>query len=462
MFEGGGIMPKIRRGHDDASSQPEGKVLVSPPPEVPGKFTGSRTVGDYIVLEWDTAYGTIGWAHSLKWFNSAAPQLADAVYGQFWDHMHNVYKALVLPLAMTNLDMAPKLSAIDLYPDCRLSKSYNVTWRQLAAILGTRAPWFPPTLRDLDTISAWKPGDPPAIIPANRLQLPTRALIELAADEPDGSPAAAVCLWLARHIRRQDAEATQQYISEIQAAAADPDNDCAYVHIAAVPAPLLRPEDNEPDEMIRRAGWTQIVERRDVLAAAVAQLVLAWDGGEDWPAGEIVRFHPDSCRAAAEWTARLRPALAGQPPTVLERQLLENIHSIDRSELLYDEASGYPAVRRTDHLGEVTVYACVPQRISTVASLSEVILSDNTVWIRTSDGGLWLAPFLPGVGLSWGYSGGGPAALATLLDRLLDDITSSPVATYNPPPSLESLIEATPQNGTTTYNRAQLLVARAG
>jgi len=119
-------------------------------------------------------------------------------------------------------------------------------------------------------------------------------------------------------------------------------------------------------------------------------------------------------------------------------------------------------VRRTDHLGEVTVYACVPQRISTVAPLSEVILSDDTVWIRTSDGGLWLAPFLPGVGLSWGYSGGGPAALATLLDRLLDDITSPPVARYEPPPGLESLIEATPQDGTTTYNRAQLLAARAG
>jgi hypothetical protein len=48
------------------------------------------------------------------------------------------------------------------------------------------------------------------------------------------------------------------------------------------------------------------------------------------------------------------------------------------------------------------------------------------------------------------------------LDRLLDDITSPPVATYDPPPSLESLIEATPQDGTTTYNRAQLLAARAG
>src|SRR5437868_543923 len=65
------------------------------------------------------------------------------------------YSALVLPQAAGNLDMAPRLDAIDLYPDCRLSKSYEVTWRQLAAVLGTRAPWFHPALRDRDTISAW-------------------------------------------------------------------------------------------------------------------------------------------------------------------------------------------------------------------------------------------------------------------------------------------------------------------
>lgn len=99
---------------------------------------------------------------------------------------------------------------------------------------------------------------------------------------------------------------------------------------------------------------------------------------------------------------RLRPAPAGQPPTVLERQLLANVSSADRGELLYDDASGCPAVHRTDHLGTITVYACVPQRISTVAPLSEVTLSSGyTVWIRTSDGGLWLAPSLPGRGLSW-------------------------------------------------------------
>ena len=35
------------------------------------------------------------------------------------------------------------------------------------------------------------------------------------------------------------------------------------------------------------------------------------------------------------------------------------------------------------------MYACVPQRISTLAPLSEVILSGDTVWIRTKDSGLW-------------------------------------------------------------------------
>ena len=108
------------------------------------------------------------------------------------------------------------------------------------------------------------------------------------------------------------------------------------------------------------------------------------------------------------------------------------------AELLYDDASGCAAVRRTGHTGEITVYASVPQRIGTLASLAEVILSDGTVWIRTSDGDLWLAPALPGRGLSWGYSGGGPGALAALLDRLLDDITAPPVAAYDSPPRVSS------------------------
>jgi hypothetical protein len=187
---------------------------------------------------------------------------------------------------------------------------------------------------------------------------------------------------------------------------------------------------------------------------------LGWQ--ETWPVGETAQFDPTSCAAAAEWTGRLQPAPGGQPPTVLERELLEHVHSVDRGEFLYDDVSGCAAVRRTDHMGEITVYAQVPQRISTLVPLSEVILSGDTVWIRASDGGLWLAPSLPGSGLSWGYSGGGPRALSALLNRLLDDITGEPISTYGvPPEGLEELIEATPQEGTTTYSRAQLLDARA-
>jgi len=128
--------------------------------------------------------------------------------------------------------------------------------------------------------------------------------------------------------------------------------------------------------------------------------------------------------------------------------------------LLYDDASECLAARRTDHLGKVTMYACAPQRTGTLAPLSEVVPSGSTVWIRTSNGGLRLAPALPGRGLSWGYSGGGPYSLAALLDRLLDDMTGPPVAYEKPPPGLLSLIQTTAREGTTTYDRAELLAAR--
>lgn len=139
---------------------------------------------------------------------------------------------------------------------------------------------------------------------------------------------------------------------------------------------------------------------------------------------------------------------------------------MDQGELLYDEASGFPAVRRTDHMGKVTVFASTPQRISTVSRLAEVTLGGGyTVWIRTEDGRLWLAPYVAGTGLSWGYSGGGPHALARLLDRLLDDITTPPVTAGDrkqPNKGLMALVESAPQDGVTVYKRAQLLAARAG
>ena len=85
------------------------------------------------------------------------------------------------------------------------------------------------------------------------------------------------------------------------------------------------------------------------------------------------------------------------------------------------------------------------------------------MWVHTEDGGTWLAPERPGHGLSWGYHGGGPAALAELLGHLLDDITSPAVSRQTEPdPGLYKLVVNTPRDSVTTYSRAQLLAARTG
>lgn len=458
----GVVMRGARRGTGKSGDPSEQNLFTRPTPPEPATFDQAKIVGDYLVQEWTTAYGPIGWAHPLKATSPPVRWLADTVYSQSWDHLHELYAAFVMVEAALNLDLAPQLHAIDVHRGNRLSNVYEVTWRQAASILGTRPAWFHHALRNPQAMSAWKPGDPPAIIAADDIETPAQALLELAADEPDGSPAAEVCLWLARHLRRLAVTEAQKSIEEVRTEASVPDSDCTYVQIAAIPVPLLRPEDDPPGETVQRAGWAQIVERRDVLAAVAADIVLRWDGGQAWPTGETAEFDPVSSPAAAEWTAQLRPASTDQPPTVLERLLLEHASTVDRVvELLYDDTSGCPALRRTDHMGETTVYARVPQRISTLAPLSEVTLGGHTVWIRTADNRLWLAPAVEGHGLSWGYGGGGPTALTILLERLLDDITSPPVTRYSRlSDGLFALIRSTSRNGVTTYTRAQLLAAR--
>jgi hypothetical protein len=93
--------PRIPAGHParprPARVLPKQKVLIRPAPTQPARFCRPRTIGDYVVLDWFTAYGTVGLAHSLTAANPSARWMADAVYGQFWDHMHEVYTSLVIP-----------------------------------------------------------------------------------------------------------------------------------------------------------------------------------------------------------------------------------------------------------------------------------------------------------------------------------------------------------------------------
>jgi hypothetical protein len=58
------------------------------------------------------------------------------VYEQFWDHMHEVYAALVVSQVAVNLELAPRMEAIDLYRGGRLSEVYEVKWAQAVSALG--------------------------------------------------------------------------------------------------------------------------------------------------------------------------------------------------------------------------------------------------------------------------------------------------------------------------------------
>jgi hypothetical protein len=233
--------------------------------------------------------------------------------------------------------------------------------------------------------------------------------------------------------------------------------------LAAVPMELQRPEAEPPAEATRREGWSQILNRQDTLAAKVALLARMWNGGKDWPVGEVEKVRPDRCSTAAIWAARLDPAPKKQP-TVLEQHLLSSVGPEDpRGEFLRDPETGIPAIHCWNRGEGDYIATFVPQRLPTTDPMTGVILSDHVVWIRTKDQGLWLAPESSDTGLSWGYEGGnGPYTLAVLLDRLLDDIAGQPVQGYRsrPPAGLLRLIENTPQHDS-TYSREQLEQARA-
>lgn len=460
---------RTTRTRTDTPADPEPLLRRTPPAGAePAEFGTTRALEEFVVHDWHTALGTVGIGYHLIDANARASSLALAAYEQFGEHAHEVYDTLISVRYITNVHLTPTLEAVDLYPGSRTSAPYEITWKRLAGVLGQNAPWFHAFLRDRAALLDWKPDDAPIVVPAEDGEMPTGALTALAADEPDGSPAATVCLWLARALRRAATEGALKDIKELREEArqfsrTDSAPDCDFVHIAALPAPLLREEEDELPELVRRAGWAQVAERRDTHAAHVLQVVQWWNGGRDWPVGAAVQFNPDKGSVAAEWTARLVPAPREQSPTVLERWILSLGESADSEVLLHDEATGAPAVLRTHTRGERVVFAAAPQRISTEARLEELILSEHTVWIRTADGQLWLAPHVTGRGLSWGYSGGGPAALTNLVDQLLDDITARAVLDYGrPPKGLRQLIEGAPKDGTTVYTRGQLLAARAG
>jgi hypothetical protein len=450
-----------RRGKETGPTPRDDDFLLTrTAPDRASVFREAEIVENVAILRWDTAYGRVGLGYSMGGVADHATMFVEALRDRYDDRVPDMYACIVAVHATWDAD-GPQLEAFDIYDDGGLSKSYNPRWQQLSTILGTKVPYWHSTLRDPDTILAWQPGAPPAIVPAFYGELRTEAITLLAADEPDGSQVADVCLWLARTIRNRATSDAQQDLDEVIRRSQDVTE---WWTLGAVPAKLQRPKPPPLQDVIRRAGWSQLMDRRDTLAAKVAHLTRGWDGGAEWPAGATARVQPYRCPTAAEWAARFVPVAGDLPPTVLEQDLLTSVRGRgDTGEVLQDRQTGLPAVYCNRHTVKEYIETPVPQRLPTTSALTSVTLSVNTVWMRTQDGRLWIAPRHPSRGLNWGYKGAEPATLATLLDRLLKEITAWAVddqERVRPPLGLLSLIQTTPQKGSTTYTREQLERAR--
>ncbi|MDT0321434.1 hypothetical protein [Streptomyces millisiae] len=464
------IFNRFRSG--DADGAGEVPLLERPAPPEPAVFDGAEAVDGYVVLRGETPYGGVGLAHCLRNSNGDPRHVVDELYSRHWPRLAQRYATVVVAQGAwrASTSRSPELLARDILPAeydgegvVRTSDSYRPSWKQVATVLGTPAPYWLPALRDEEAMRAWRPGQPPAVVPASHHREAIGQLTELAADEPEGSPAGQVCLWLARELRRRDHRSALRDTEDLRTSA-DSGQDSAHLVLGAVPAPLLRGGDNEQlPETLRRAGWLAITERRDVLAHRVARLSRMWNGGDDWHTGEPVSARPDLCPTAAEWARRLEKTPRDQAPTVLQHQVLTAGRDPKKDELLHDPVTGLPALRRQQRRAQhlpADIYTLTLQRLPTTSPLDSVILSGDTVWVRTEDGRLWFAPERCNHGVSWGYNGSGPHTLAQLLDRLLDDISAPAIAgdAGDPPAGLLQLMVTTPQDTPTTYSRAQLLV----
>jgi len=409
------------------------------------------------ILRWDTEYGTIGVVYSVPFAHHSVHRFVHKLSGKY-GRLHQAYACLV-SAELTMGWYGPDLEAVDIYKWSSVSDSYQPICEEVARIIGTPVPIWHSRLRDRQTIEKWKPGSPPALVPAFDSDLPTEAFTALAADEPDDSLVAPVCLWLARTMRDSDTEHAQSYIEMLKDVSKDYGDK--WFTFGALPAEIRRSEAEPVPEEIRRDGWDQLLKRRDVLAANVAKLAQMWDGGEDWLGGVTTKVYPREGSAAAAWAARLVPAPTDLPPTALEQNLLETGDPlVTDGVVLHDPETDMPAIYFNKDTRDEYVATTVPFRIRRTEPLKSVILSGSTVWIVTRDDRLWIAPERPGLGLAWGYGGSGPYTLAKLIERLLDEIISPGVNSFEPPPrpGLMRLIANT--HGTTTYTREQLERAR--
>ncbi|MEU7942384.1 helix-turn-helix transcriptional regulator [Microbispora bryophytorum] len=404
-------------------------LLFRPTSGTTAYYLGTFMVDGFVTLTWDSELGRIAFVYSPSGFE--AGEITHVL-----DHLLQKTGADTLIGMDSRFHDAwgPELAAVDA---AHPRRHYTPRWTDLQQTLGMRVPYWPSGLTIPQEMTKWQPGTSPAVLPPRHPDLDTGPLLQMVSSCEDGSTLATAALHLAREIDAQAASGARSDIDLLEKA-----HDRDAITLAA--KPLEVPETPDVDEWKLRDGWAQILNRTDDLAKACIALALQWDGGHYFPFATPTLLDPKKSPEAAELVARLRHATPTAAVEAFGHREVDTYWS--------DPATDLPVIITPN--GEV--WATVPQRLPALAPLSQIILRDRHVWIRTSDGMLYLAP-QDGTGLTWGYRGGGPTTLAILLSHLLDDINAPAVRSHRegpPPAGLLKLIQGT-EGGIFTRDQLQ-------
>lgn len=312
--------------------------------------------------------------------------------------------------------------------------------------MGGKVPWWPAALRRNEDMLAWHPDDGTITVPAIT-DGDTEALLRVAVDAHPDSPVHVTLTALARtlHVRGTEyaLDSTEQLLNE---------SDVTEVLLlAARPTPNAA-HDDPVSPLTQQRAWMEILGRTDSLARRCVRTARMWDGGEHFPYSTTEQIRTPWGPTTWEWHRRLEKVPARLAPAAVDL-----VRRPGMTSYYTDPLTGAPAgVDEEGHL-----LATVPHQLPTTSPLAEVILSDGVPWVRTEDSRLYLMPQTSGAGLSFGYVGTGPATLAVMIGRLLDDIQAPAVGSRSnlePSSGLEKIAQAEHEH--TVLSRAELETAR--
>ncbi|WP_457469893.1 hypothetical protein [Streptomyces sp. TE4109] len=354
----------------------------------------------------------------------------------------------------------PNLVAVD---RTRPELEYQPRWSEVAAHVGAPVPWWPADLRRREHLTTWSPGKKPQAVEV--VTWPSwEPLYDMALREAKGTPVRVACFSLGHEMRRRAVEHVDWEIGQMNG---DDESDspafakrrAAQRDSMVIPAFPDRTDpgasEAEDDDSIR-AGVAQLWRRTDELAVECLEQIALWSG-EYMPFGGSFSVNTaDATPAGREWVRRLQKS----EPTAIH-QVWESQNEVTGT--FTDPVTSAPVVTKKGYYmfrpsDEVTFHSYAPRRLPAGSEIKEVIL-DNPIWVRVQDGTLYPAPTMDAPGLSWGYTGSGPGALATLIGRLLDD-GAAHALTYgdkgdvlNGEPKLEKFLQLKHQTGTRLNRR---------